>query len=172
MGKKLAGSLFIAAVGAGLYAAYQKLDAQKKQQLQHDAMDKAAELKDRAVDYAFYASDAVEDLKEVVRDQMDQTKSQIKDWQAQNNTPDVGEEVSSEINEKATQFHEAQERLRSEVANGVDDLKDEEAQDDIVITADEALQNQHKDLPEESEETPKESEETPKESKKEETKKD
>ncbi|MCY9807336.1 YtxH domain-containing protein [Lentilactobacillus senioris] len=156
MKKKLAGSLFIAAVGAGLYAAYQKLDAQKKQQLQQDAMDKAAELKDRAVDYAFYASDAVEDLKEVVKDQMDQTKSQIKDWQAQNTTPNVGEEVSSEINEKATQFHEAQERLRSEIAGGVDDLKDEEAQDDIVMTADEALKNQHKDLPKESEVTPKE----------------
>lgn len=156
MKKKLAGGLFVAAVGAGLYAAYQKLDAQKKQQLQRDAMDKAAELKDRAVDYAFYASDAVEDLKEVVKDQMDQTKSQIKDWQAQSATPDVDEEVSSEIDEKATQFHEAQERLRSEIAGGVDDLKDEEAQDDIVMTADEALKNQHQDLPEESKATPKE----------------
>lgn len=168
MGKKLAGSLFIAAVGAGLYAAYQKLDAQKKQQLQQDAMDKAAELKDRAVDYAFYASDAVEDLKEVVKDQMDQTRSQIQDWQAKNDKADVEAEISSEINDKATQFHEAQERLRSEVANGVDDLKDEIAQDDIVISADEALKNQHKDAPAKAEEEPKETKEakeTPKEDK-------
>lgn len=155
MGKKLAGSLFIAAVGAGLYAAYQKMDAQKKQKLQQDAMDKANELKDRAVDYAFYASDAVEDLKEVVKEQMDHTKSQIQSWQEQNNVPNVGEEVASEVNKKATQFHEAQDRLRSEVAGGVDDIKAEESQDDIVISADEALKNQHRDEPEDETKTEK-----------------
>ena len=165
MGKKLTGSLFIAAVGAGLYTAYKKMDAQKKQQLQQEAMDKAAELKDRTVDYAFYANDAVEDLKEVVRDQMEQTKSHIKEWQSQTDIPDVGAKVYSEVDDKETQFHEAQERLRSEIANEASDPKDEESQDDIVITADEALKNQHIDKPDEA---PKEKakKEAPKEPKK------
>ncbi len=63
MGKKLAAGLFAGILGAGLYAAYQKLDEDKKDRLKRDARDKADELRDWAVDYAFYANDALSDLK-------------------------------------------------------------------------------------------------------------
>ncbi|WP_172189393.1 YtxH domain-containing protein [Lentilactobacillus kribbianus] len=141
MGKKLFGGLFIAALGAGAYAAYQKMDSEKKARLQQDVMNKTNDLKDRATDYAFYASDALDDLKEVVMDQIDSTKEQIKDWQAAK----VEAEADNSDADSQTQFRAAQERLREELSADIVDDKVEKAEDDIVMTADEALKNQHLD---------------------------
>ncbi|WP_283678643.1 YtxH domain-containing protein [Lentilactobacillus sp. Marseille-Q4993] len=73
MGKKIAGGLFASLLGAGLYAAYQKLDQDKKDKLKADLKGTASDLKDRAVDYAFYAEDAINDAKEVISDSIKQS---------------------------------------------------------------------------------------------------
>lgn len=78
MGKKLAGGLFAGLLGAGIYAAYQKLDENKRNQLKQELRDRADDLKERAVDYAFYAEDAINDAKEVISDQMKQTSDKAK----------------------------------------------------------------------------------------------
>ncbi|KRK89144.1 hypothetical protein FD17_GL001631 [Lentilactobacillus sunkii DSM 19904] len=117
MGKKLALGLFAGALGAGLYAAYQKLDEAKKDQLKRDARQKADEFRDRAVDYAFYANDAVSDLKDVIRDEMENTKGTVNDAKAQ-------------FADKAKSFNSSQPD---------DDVEDD--QDDIVVDAKDAFQN-------------------------------
>ncbi|PAK86643.1 hypothetical protein B8W98_02980 [Lentilactobacillus parakefiri] len=119
MGKKLAFGLFAGALGAGLYAAYQKLDEAKKTQLKRDARQKADELRDRAVDYAFYAHDAVSDLKDVIHDEMQNTKGTIND-------------AKSQFADKAKSFGTDQ-------TADPDDADDN--QDDIVVDAKDAFQD-------------------------------
>lgn len=119
MGKKLALGLFAGALGAGLYAAYQKLDEEKKDRLKREARDKADELRDRAVDYAFYANDAVSDLKDVIRDEMENTKGTVND-------------AKSQFADKAKGF----------TSSKPDELeKIDDDQDDIVVDAKDAFKN-------------------------------
>lgn len=119
MGKKLAFGLFAGALGAGLYAAYQKLDEAKKAQLKRDARQKADELRDRAVDYAFYANDAVSDLKDVIHDEMQNTKGTV--------------------NDAKTQFADKAKSFGTDQAADDDDADDN--QDDIVVDAKDAFQD-------------------------------
>lgn len=121
MGKKLVGGLFAGLLGAGLYAAYQKLDENRKHQLKRDLKEKTNELRDRAVDYAFYANDAVSDFKDAFKDEFDHTKSTVKD-------------ASSDFAEKAKNFKSAKE------ADDVDHAAEEKAdQDDIIVDARDAF---------------------------------
>lgn len=119
MGKKLAAGLFAGILGAGLYAAYQKLDEDKKDRLKRDARDKADELRDRAVDYSFYANDALSDLKDVIHDEMDNTKETVND-------------AKSQFADKAKSFKADQ---------TTDDQPADDDQDDIVVDAKDAFQN-------------------------------
>ncbi|GAA3187829.1 YtxH domain-containing protein [Lentilactobacillus kefiri] len=119
MGKKLALGLFAGALGAGLYAAYQKLDEAKKAEIKRNARDKADELRDRAVDYAFYANDAVSDLKDVIHDEMENTKGTVSD-------------AKSQFADKAKGFTSKQ---------SDDDVDDQDDQDDIVVDAKDAFQD-------------------------------
>ncbi|WP_340147144.1 hypothetical protein [Lentilactobacillus rapi] len=95
MGKKLASGIFAGLLGAGLYAAYQKLDEDKKNRMKKNLREKSDELRDRAVDYAFYANDAMSDFKDVLKDEMDQAKGNVKD-------------ASSKFSEKAKTFTDNQ----------------------------------------------------------------
>lgn len=124
MGKKVAGSLVAGFLGAGIYAAYQKLDEQKKRRLKRNLMRKTDELKDRAVDYAFYASDAVDDIKEILKDEIYDVKQKaatVKDKVTNANTDD--DVVDDNVSDEAAKEEEASE---------VDDI-------DIVINAEDIL---------------------------------
>ncbi len=120
MGKKLVGGLFAGILGAGLYAAYQKLDETKKNRLKRDLRDKTDELRDRAVDYAFYASDAVSDLKDVVKDEVANATQNAKDKSA-----DLAERAKS----YTTSNDDAETPTESE----------QTAQDDIIVDAKDAF---------------------------------
>ncbi|EEI19027.1 YtxH domain-containing protein [Lentilactobacillus hilgardii] len=121
MGKKLVGGLFAGLLGAGLYAAYQKMDETKKNRLKRDFREKTDELRDRAVDYAFYANDAVSDFKDAFKDELNSTKGNVKD-------------ASSSFADKAKSFKTAKD------SDGTDVSAEEKAdQDDIIVDARDAF---------------------------------
>lgn len=120
MGKKIVSGLVAGLLGAGLYAAYQKLDENKKNQLKRNLREKTDEVRDRAVDYAFYANDAVSDFKDVIKDELNNAKGTVKD-------------AGSQFTEKAT---------TSKSQRGADDLNESAPQqDDIVVDAREAFKS-------------------------------
>lgn len=117
MGKKLVGGLFAGLLGAGLYAAYQKMDENRKHQLKRGLREKTDELKDRAVDYAFYANDAVSDFRDAFKDEFHHTKDHVR-------------EASDDLAGKAKSFK-----------SGKNEDKDVRtpAQDDIIVDARDAF---------------------------------
>jgi gas vesicle protein len=119
MGKKLVGGLFAGLLGAGLYAAYQKLDEDKKNRMKKNLREKSDELRDRAVDYAFYANDAMNDFKDVIKDEMNNAKDNVKD-------------ASSKFSEKAKSFDDTDTPQSDQPTK---------QQDDIVVDATEAFKN-------------------------------
>ncbi|GAY73170.1 YtxH domain-containing protein [Lentilactobacillus kosonis] len=78
MGKKVTGGIFAGLLGAGIYAAYQRLDESNKKHLKQEIKNRADDLKDRAVDYAFYAEDAINDAREILSEQMKQSSQRAK----------------------------------------------------------------------------------------------
>lgn len=127
MGKKLVGGLFAGLLGAGLYAAYQKMDENRKRQLKRDLREKTDELRDRAVDYAFYANDAVSDFKDAFKDQMDSAKDNVKD-------------ASTGFADKAKSFQTAKD------SDDTDNAAEQRAdQDDIIVDARDAFRGADQD---------------------------
>jgi len=100
MGKKFTGGIFAGLLGAGIYAAYQRLDEDNKKQLKQEIKNRAEDLRDRAVDYAFYAEDAIYDAREIISEQLKQSSQKAKtamDSFKNNQTNDDFDEDDSQV---------------------------------------------------------------------------
>ncbi|MBW1605772.1 YtxH domain-containing protein [Lactobacillus sp. Sy-1] len=135
--------LFLGLTGAAAYFAFKRLDPAKQKELVTKANNAAHDLKDRAVDYAFYANDALSDARESLGKKTSEVTDNAK--QAFNSATDKindrFNEATDDDNDESntTQFHTAADRLRDELHN-----TSEDAQDDIVVNADDVFKNDKK----------------------------
>ncbi|PWF99598.1 hypothetical protein [Levilactobacillus bambusae] len=133
--------------GAAAYAAYRSMDASRRQEINDKARDHYNDLKDRAVDYAFYASDALDDFKDVVANRTADFKANAADWRAnmENDADKAAHTVAEKGSETSTQFETAADHLRNELANKSNEVKDDLSdEDDIELSSDEALKTSDK----------------------------
>lgn len=114
---------------AAAYLAYRKMDDEKTKQLVNNTVKTANDLKDRALDYAFYALDSVDDVKDSLQYKTSDAKSKIKDAAGKVND-NVVNKAQYYYDEGSTQFHKAADNLRSQVRNN------ESNDEDVVITPD------------------------------------
>ncbi|UQS86777.1 hypothetical protein MOO44_07880 [Nicoliella spurrieriana] len=135
--------LFVGLTGAAAYFAFKRLDSAKQKEIITKVNNTAHDLKDRAVDYAFYANDAISDARQKVNQKTGELTDNAK--QAVNS---AGEKINDRFKENSdddndesntTQFHTAADRLRDELNN-----TSEDAQDDIVVNADDVFKNDKK----------------------------
>jgi len=110
--------------GAAIATAVTKLDDEQKAALKAKAQQGFADLKDRAIDYAFYANDAAEDFKVEASQQFADAKDKVADF------ADQYQAAKGETADFGSSLDQATDSLRSELAKV---SADEEADEDIVI---------------------------------------
>ncbi|GAT90219.1 YtxH domain-containing protein [Apilactobacillus kunkeei] len=108
---------------AAAYLAYRKMDDEKTKELVNSTVKTANDLKDRALDYAFYALDSVDDVKEQLQYKTSDAKSKIKDAAGKVND-NVVNKAQYYYDEGSTQFHKAADNLRNQVRKNADDSQD------------------------------------------------
>ncbi|CAI2653766.1 YtxH domain-containing protein [Apilactobacillus apinorum] len=114
---------------AAAYFAYRKMDDEKTKELVDKTVKTANDLKDRALDYAFYALDSVDDVKESLQYKTSDATSKIKDAAGKVND-NVVNKAQYYYDEGSTQFHKAADSLRNQVRKAND------SEDDVVIEPD------------------------------------
>ncbi|MHA8110929.1 hypothetical protein ACYATP_05475 [Lactobacillaceae bacterium Melli_B4] len=135
--------VFLGVTGAAAYFAFKRLSPAKQKEIIKKVNDTAHDLKDRAVDYAFYANDAISDTKEVLGKKTSEVSDSAK--QAFNDASDKFndhfQKKTDDDNDESntTQFHTAADRLRDELGD-----TSEDAQDDIVVNGDDVFKNEKK----------------------------
>ncbi|MCM0598531.1 hypothetical protein [Periweissella fabalis] len=105
MGKKLGLLTGLAISGAAAFAAFKALTPQKQEKLIKDARAKIDDLRDNAIDYAYYATDFVEDMREQLEKRKQEdghysdmvTKSQELAGKAKEKAHDVVSDVKEKI---------------------------------------------------------------------------
>lgn len=122
--------------GAAAVVAFKRLDPVKRQKLINDVNRKASDLKDKAVDYAFYASDAMDNatdhLHKGTKGATSHAKSALN--YAHRHAVQLKNHFNNPFNHDdsdpkgSTQFHTAADHLRSELSQSSDS-------DDIVVDA-------------------------------------
>ncbi|KOY75024.1 uncharacterized protein RZ54_10210 [Apilactobacillus kunkeei] len=110
-------------VAAAAYLAYRKMDDEKTKEFVNSTVKTANDLKDRALDYAFYALDSVDDVKEQLQYKTSDAKSKIKDAAGKVND-NVVNKAQYYYDEGSTQFHKAADNLRNQVRKNADDSQD------------------------------------------------
>ena len=133
MAKKTGLLLGLLAGGAIAHLAYQHLSKDQQSQLKDDVQDKLDDLKDRAVDYAFYASDAWDDFKDTFEDQSQHVSDKVKDVAGQIDT-DKLKQAASAFGKRSD---DEDSDLRSELAD-VSTSADDDS-DDIVLNSEETF---------------------------------
>jgi len=118
--------------GAAIATAINKMDDEKKADLKAKAQQGFADLKDRAIDYAFYANDAAEDFKVEASQQFADAKDKVADF------ADQYQAAKGETADFGSSLDQATDSLRSELANV---SEDEDGNDDIVIDGGEAYKD-------------------------------
>ncbi|TMT00864.1 hypothetical protein FD688_02910 [Apilactobacillus kunkeei] len=108
---------------AAAYLAYRKMDDEKTKEFVNSTVKTANDLKDRALDYAFYALDSVDDVKEQLQYKTSDAKSKIKDAAGKVND-NVVNKAQYYYDEGSTQFHKAADNLRNQVRKNDDDSQD------------------------------------------------
>ncbi|MGQ2283151.1 YtxH domain-containing protein [Apilactobacillus kunkeei] len=108
---------------AAVYLAYRKMDDEKTKEFVNSTVKTANDLKDRALDYAFYALDSVDDVKEQLQYKTSDAKSKIKDAAGKVND-NVVNKAQYYYDEGSTQFHKAADNLRNQVRKNDDDSQD------------------------------------------------
>ncbi|CAI2586427.1 hypothetical protein AKUA2003_05490 [Apilactobacillus kunkeei] len=108
---------------AAAYIAYRKMDDEKTKEIVNSTVKTANDLKDRALDYAFYALDSVDDVKEQLQYKTSDAKSKIKDAAGKVND-NVVNKAQYYYDEGSTQFHKAADNLRNQVRKSADDSQD------------------------------------------------
>ena len=110
MGKKLGLLTGLAIGGAAAFAAFKALTPQKQEKLIKDARAKVDEMRDSAIDYAYYATDMVEDM----RDQIQKRKEEeghyselvAKSQDLAEKAKEKAQDVVSDVKEKFTNKEE------------------------------------------------------------------
>ncbi|KPN80139.1 uncharacterized protein RZ56_05810 [Apilactobacillus kunkeei] len=108
---------------AAAYLAYRKMDDEKTKEFVNSTVKTANDLKDRALDYAFYALDSVDDVKDQLQYKTSDAKSKIKDAAGKVND-NVVNKAQYYYDEGSTQFHKAADSLRNQVRKNSDDSQD------------------------------------------------
>lgn len=108
---------------AAAYLAYRKMDDEKTKEFVNSTVKTANDLKDCALDYAFYALDSVDDVKEQLQYKTSDAKSKIKDAAGKVND-NVVNKAQYYYDEGSTQFHKAADNLRNQVRKNADDSQD------------------------------------------------
>lgn len=108
---------------AAAYLAYRKMDDEKTNEFVNSTVKTANDLKNRALDYAFYALDSVDDVKEQLQYKTSDAKSKIKDAAGKVND-NVVNKAQYYYDEGSTQFHKAADNLRDQVRKNSDDSQD------------------------------------------------
>ena len=128
MGKKIFAGILAGLAGAGAYAAFKNLTQDQKDRFREDFYDKMEQVRDRAVDYAFYADDDLNDAKEVLNDQVSQFQTSAKS---------KSEQLKQRVHQAKAKATEAEKRAEGSETDKAEN--DQQPDPDIILTAEEAL---------------------------------
>jgi guanylate kinase len=111
------------------YITYRHIDDDKLKPVLDKTFKTAGDLKDRALDYAFYALDSIDDLKDSLQYKTSDAKEKFKD---------VADKVNDNVSNKAqyyydegnTQFHQAADNLRNKVKDTSDN-----SDNDVILNS-------------------------------------
>lgn len=109
--------------GVAAYLTYRHIDDDKAKSFFNKTFKTAEDVKNRALDYAFYAIDSFDDVKDSLQYRTSDAKEKIKQ---------VADKVNDNVTNKAqyyydegnTQFHQAADNLRNQVKSTDDDNGD------------------------------------------------